>query len=343
MQRERRRNGGPEDWKPKVSIVTPVLDRASTIASCLASVAAQTYPHVEHIVVDGGSTDGTLDIVKSFSAASPLRWVTEKDEGMYEAINKGLAMAEGEVLAYLNSDDLYLPWSIETAVEQLSKGADLVYGDLGVLHVKGESRSRFFVQFYPRFDLRYYTHVASMGQPTVFWRRSVTDEIGDFDTDYRLIGDCEYWLRSAVSGKTLTHVAEILAIQIDHGETLRVTQRERLMEEFTRMRSRYAEFAGPPRRPKLERYKKSLRWRVSQWRFLGTAARKNPKTWPRFISFLKRYGIQINRLGTLVLFTLPGGFRPPSATWVDTAMFEKALLDEIGAPELGSLAPPAPE
>ncbi len=332
--------GAPVEGKPLVSIITPVLNRESTLPSCLASVAAQTYPHIEHIVVDGGSTDGTLDILRSFSTARPPQWITEKDEGMYDALNKGLSLAAGDVLAYLNSDDLYLPWSVDVAVEELRKGRDLVYGDLGVLTLRGEVKSKFWVQFYPPFDLRYYTHVATMGQPAVFWRRSLTDEIGRFDTNYTLIGDCEYWLRAATTGRRLAHVNEVLAVQVDHGDTLRVTQSKRLAEEFRRMRTQYSEFVVAPRFPKLQGYKKGLRWRVYQWIFLVVAAKKNPMRWPRFISFLKQNGFRLNRLGTLILFTLPAKLRPSGTTWVDTSMFEKAILEEIGSRELGSLVRP---
>jgi glycosyltransferase involved in cell wall biosynthesis len=288
-------------------------------------------------VVEGGSTDGTIDILKSFSTSRPFRWVTGKDEGMYDAINKGLSLAQGEVLGYLNSDDLYLPWSVETAVQKLAECADLVYGDLGVLQVIGESKSGFFLQFYRPFNLRYYTHIASIGQPTVFWRRSITDEIGGFDTGYKLIGDCDYWLRTAVAGKKLSHVHEVLAIQVDHGEALRFAQHDRLAEEFGKMRTHYSEFAGPPRRKRFGAYEKSLRWRFGSWMFLLTAAKRRPKRWPRFITFLRRHEVRINRLATLVLFTLPGRLRPSEATWVDTARFQRALRDEIGAPDIGTL------
>ncbi len=335
--------GGPASRKPLVSIITPVLNRASTLPSCLASVVAQTYPRIEHIVVDGGSTDGTLDILRSFSVPRPPKWITERDEGMYDALNKGLSLATGDVLAYLNSDDLYLPWSVDVAVEELRKGRDLVYGDLGVLTlrtVRGKPKSKFWVQFYPPFELRYYTHVATMGQPAVFWRRSLTDEIGGFDTTYRLIGDCEYWLRAATAGRYLAHVNEVLAVQVDHGDTLRATQSERLAEEFRRMRTQYSDFAAAPRFPKLHGYKRGFRWRIYQWIFLVVATRNNPKRWPRFIEFLRRHGFRLNRFGTLILFTLPSKLRPSGTTWVDTSMFEKAILEDIGSHELGPLVRP---
>jgi glycosyltransferase involved in cell wall biosynthesis len=319
----------PVDDRPLVSIVTPVLNRASVLRVCLASVAAQTYPRVEHIVVDGGSTDGTIDVLKSFSSSS-LRWITGKDEGMYDAVNRGIRMAEGQVLGYLNSDDLYFPWSIEVAVAEINKGADLIFGDLAVLEILGKSRRRLYVQFYPPFDLCYYTHTATLAQPTVFWRRTITEEVGQFDQAYRLIADCDYWIRVGRSGARITHVDEILAIQVDHADTLRETQSERLAAEFGRLRARYASQVPPPRYPRFEAWKKSAQWRLSQWTFVLTGTIPRPRRWRRLIAFLRENEIRLNRLGTLFFFTLPARLRPKWAASVDTSTFETELCREIG-------------
>ncbi len=91
-----------------VSIVTPSLNRSDLLERTMRSVRNQTYRNVEHIVVDGGSNDGTVDLLKRYESTYALTWISEADEGMYAAINKGLSQAQGDVLAYLNSDDLYL-------------------------------------------------------------------------------------------------------------------------------------------------------------------------------------------------------------------------------------------
>ncbi len=114
---------------PLVSIVTPTRDQGPYIEQTLRSVAGQTYPRIEHIVVDGGSTDGTHAILARHAAARGLVWWSEPDDGMYQAVNRGFARANGEILAYINSDDLYFPWSVEVAVRALQAGPDLVYGD----------------------------------------------------------------------------------------------------------------------------------------------------------------------------------------------------------------------
>ncbi len=143
--------------RPLVSIITPVLNRVETMRTCLASVARQTYQPIEHIVVDGGSTDGTLELVEAHRASHRFQWISEPDKGMYDAINKGMSLAQGDVLAYLNSDDLYLPWSVGVAAHALRPGIELIYGDLGVLSADANGKPRAFsIQFYPDFDLRYY-------------------------------------------------------------------------------------------------------------------------------------------------------------------------------------------
>src|SRR5512143_842563 len=116
---------------PTVSIVTPTLNQARFLRRTLDSVRAQTYPVSEHIVVDGGSTDGTLDILAREGERPALQWTSGPDGGMYEAVNKGLAMASGEILGYLASDDVYLPWTIEAVVEAFAARptVDIVFGD----------------------------------------------------------------------------------------------------------------------------------------------------------------------------------------------------------------------
>lgn len=316
---------------PLVSIITPVLNRARSIDVCLSAVAAQSYPSIEHIVVDGGSTDGTVDILREFRPPHEFRWLSEPDHGMYDAVNKGLDLARGEVVAYLNSDDFYLPWSVEVAVGALKRGADVVYGDLGLLQVRSANRSTFYVQFYPPFDLTYYTHVGTLAQPTVFWRRNVTDRIGRFDSDYKLIGDCEYWLRAAVAGASFVHEEEVLAIQIDHEATLRASHPEQLEMEFKRLRRTYSAMARPPGRPGMLTAMKSLRWRWLQLRFAVETYRREPVRWSRFIRFLKESRVNVTRPARALASLLPARFRPSWAMRIDKSMVEGKLLELIGA------------
>lgn len=315
---------------PLVSVITPVYNRVHSLPMSLDSVAAQSYPNIEHIVVDGGSTDGSVDVLEERAARGDLRFVSERDGGMYEAINKGLRLAHGDVLAYVNSDDLYMPWTIEVAVDTLRQGADLAYGDLVRVVRNPGGASTVSLQFYRPFDLNHYTHVGALAQPTVVWSRNVYDQLGGFDESYRLLGDCEYWLRAATAGKRLQYLAEVQAVQVDHDQTLRVTQEPRMREEFRRLRSDYRSAAGPPRDAKLEHISRSLRWRWNQWLLRREMTRPQPQRWPRFIAFLREQGIDAN-LRDLLAFQLPERLRPASLTWLDAAGFETGLARAIDA------------
>jgi glycosyltransferase involved in cell wall biosynthesis len=293
--------------RPLVTIITPVLNRVETMKACLASVASQTYQPIEHIVVDGGSTDGTLELIGAYRASHRFRWMSEPDDGMYEAINKGVSIANGQVLAYLNSDDLYLPWSVAVAVRELQQpGIELIYGDLGVLHTKTNSEAEsFYIEFYPDFNLRHYSFVGTIGQPTVYWRRSLMQRIGLFDTRYRLIGDCEYWLRAALNGVEPRHIPEVMAFQVEHGSTLRATQRSKLREEFDALRRSMMAVVDPPRSLQWERVKTSLAWRVRQIEFFYAMKAKYPHKWKHFVQTLHAHGVDVRLRDLRVLAPAP--------------------------------------
>jgi len=226
---------------PLVSIVTPSYNQGKFIEDTILSVKNQDYPNIEHIIIDGGSTDNTLDILKKYESTYNMRWISEPDNGMYEAVNKGLKMAQGEIMAYLNSDDLYLPWTISTIVDYFQNNPEvsLVYGDMLVYKVS----KKLVPIFYPPFKLRYIQRAGTIGQPTVFWRREVFDQIGGFDDTLQFVGDSDYWIRA---GKkfTVKKINEFLAIERDHLETKRYTKQEVLAKELQTVRMRYCNLAS---------------------------------------------------------------------------------------------------
>jgi glycosyltransferase involved in cell wall biosynthesis len=270
-----------------------------------------------------------LEILGGVSFNRPIRWLSEQDDGMYDAINKGLRLAQGEIVCYLNSDDLYFPWSVEVAVRALlaAGGADLIFGDLAVIH-RDTRAVDFYIQFYPDFDLTYYTHVAAIGQPTVFWRRSLIEQIGYFDTSYRLIGDCEYWVRAGLAGARIEHIDEVLAVQIEHASTLRATQADGLRSEFARQRGHFARFIKPPVSPRWQQLRRSVFWRQRQLAFRAALRQKRPQRWPRFVSFCRRRGVRIDDAAFLFSM-LPHRIRPRSP-WGNPSELERKLMEEIG-------------
>jgi glycosyltransferase involved in cell wall biosynthesis len=180
--------------RPLVSVVMPSLNQADFIRSSIDSVLNQDYAPIELIVVDGRSSDGTVDILKCYGAR--LRWVSEEDGGQTPAINKGFRMATGAIIGWLNADDLYLPGAVRTGVEFLSRreSADLVYGDAD--HIDRDGR---FIAPYPTepFSLSRLQQTCFICQPAVFFRRRVFDRVGLLDEYFSSAMDYEYWVRIA--------------------------------------------------------------------------------------------------------------------------------------------------
>jgi glycosyltransferase involved in cell wall biosynthesis len=206
---------------PLVSIVTPSYNKGSFIEETILSVKNQTYPHIEHIVVDGGSTDETLDILRKCNDS--LIWISEPDEGQSDAINKGWRMSSGEILAYLNADDTYMPEAVQTAVEYLAENPDvgMVYGDADFTDERGEVTGHYQGG---EFDLKKmlcsYNHVP---QPTVFFRREVVDQVGYLDNDLHLAMDLDYWIRISLKFR-IEHIAQTLATMRMYPEAKFVAQ-----------------------------------------------------------------------------------------------------------------------
>ena len=196
-----------------VSIVTPSLDQARYLREAIESVEAQTHPQIEHVVVDGGSTDGTLDILREHER---VRWVSEPDRGQSDALNKGFALARGEVLGWLNADDAYLPGAVAEALAALeSTGAGLVYADVTRVDDDGVNPRR--IRSRPTFDL--WTEVntgCGIYSPAVFFTREALEAAGPIDESLHLTMDYDLWLRI---GKRfpVRHVDAVWGIQRLHG------------------------------------------------------------------------------------------------------------------------------
>nr|MBA2725913.1 hypothetical protein [Actinomycetota bacterium] len=181
---------------------------------------------------------------------------------------------------------------------------------------------KFYPQFYVPFDLDYYTHHATLGQPTVFWKRSVRDRFGDFDMSYRLLGDCEYWLRAARNGATFNHLDEILAVQVEHEGTLRNNHPQLLQEEFFRLRSHY-DPGGPKQGRRYASLERKIRWRWYQAQFiLGGGAKSR---WPRFMEFVASHEIEMKRSG-LLWYMLPLALRGDRASLLDADQLVRNLM-----------------
>jgi len=186
---------------PKISIVTPSFNQAKFIRATIDSVLSQDYPDLEYFIIDGGSTDGTTEILKSYG--QKIKWISEKDKGQTDAINKGLKLSEGELLAYLNSDDIYLPGALKKVGECYSRTkADWITGDCLTIDDEGKiSKNNWLISGYKRFLMAFYSPLtlriadSMLPQPSTFWSRRAYKKVGEFNIKFHYVMDYDYWLR----------------------------------------------------------------------------------------------------------------------------------------------------
>lgn len=183
---------------PRISIVTPSYNQGEFIERTIRSVLQQGYPNLEYIIIDGGSTDDSLSIIKKYEKHLTY-WVSEPDHGQSDAINKGLRVATGRILCWLNSDDFYLPDTLKVVAENLNEGSGKfalmghvlrVYTDgrpAQILKGKYENRRR-LLQFWRGYH---------MHQSSIFWRREVFERVGFLDENQHYVMDFDYWVRIA--------------------------------------------------------------------------------------------------------------------------------------------------
>jgi glycosyltransferase involved in cell wall biosynthesis len=177
---------------PLVTVVTPSYNQGKFIKETIESVLSQDYPNIEYIVMDGGSTDETAEILKSYN--DRIQWVSEKDDGQADAVNKGVLRAHGEIIGWLNSDDTYLPGAVKHAVEFLMANPDvgMVYGEGYYTNENGEIIDRYPTE---SFDYDRLAQNCFICQPTAFIRKSVLESVGLLNKDLHLCMDYELWMR----------------------------------------------------------------------------------------------------------------------------------------------------
>jgi glycosyltransferase involved in cell wall biosynthesis len=197
--------------RPPITLITVVYNGKEHLLEAMRGVWAQTYPHVEYIVVDGGSTDGTVELIRGHEARIH-QWVSEPDGGLYDAMNKGVAMATGQVVAFTNADDALLPTTCETIARIFEAHPEVgfVCGAIDVVDTAGNLVGRTTPLRGERLTARMY-HETPFPHPGVFARRQLFQDLGGFDTRYRLCADWELMLRWLEGGVRNIQTDEVLA------------------------------------------------------------------------------------------------------------------------------------
>lgn len=185
---------------PKISIVTPSYNQAEFLERTILSVLNQNYPNLEYIIIDGGSTDGSVEIIKKYERYL-VYWVSEKDKGQTDAINKGFQKGTGEILAWLNSDDTYLPETFYKVVKGLEQNpeTDLIFGNIYFIDESdkriGELR---FTEF--GFDTLIYEG-GNLHQTGTFWKKEIYKRVGGLNSNYKFCMDYDFFCRIGKMGK----------------------------------------------------------------------------------------------------------------------------------------------
>src|SRR3990172_5101651 len=198
-----------------VSIITPSYNQASYLEETIFSVLNQDYPRIEYVVVDGASTDGSVEIIKKYESRFAW-WVSEKDRGQADAINKGIARATGDIVAWLNSDDYYLQGAVSAAVKVFEEHPDvvLVYGNM--LAVDEDGRT-FNTLNYKQLTIEDLLCFQIIGQPAVFMRRFALQKTNGLDSTFHFLLDHLLWIQIAQHGKIL-HVNQTWSAARYHTE-----------------------------------------------------------------------------------------------------------------------------
>jgi glycosyltransferase involved in cell wall biosynthesis len=220
---------------PLVSIVTPLYNMAQHLPAAIESVLSQDYPRIEYIVVDGGSTDGSLEILESYQ--DRLRWVTGKDKGPSDAAHRGFLEARGEVFAWLNADDVYLPGAVRTGVEYLAAHPDIdvVYGEAWWIDDKGA-----VIRRYPTlpFDPKVLQRDCFICQPASFIRASSYKGCG-LDPDVARSFDYDLWIRMAKQNLRFRSIPEYLAGSRMHSGAKTLYERDDVFHASMRLLKRH--------------------------------------------------------------------------------------------------------
>jgi len=246
-----------------ISIVTPSLNQGHFIEDTILSVKNQDYPNIEHLIIDGNSNDNTIEILKKYEGTYNMQWISERDKGQADAVNKGLGLAKGEIIGWLNSDDVYFDkYVLQAVIETFfaRPDVDVVYGDVASISDSGKILRIICV---PRFSYERLLRDCYLDQPAVFFRRKVVEQ-HNLNTCLQCAMDYEFWLRIGKEYR-FYHLSRILAGDRHYLQRKMIVLQSKLKEESEEASKEYGRpdginfyvrryfdmlFSGGPRRLK---------------------------------------------------------------------------------------------
>jgi glycosyltransferase involved in cell wall biosynthesis len=229
---------------PKISVITPSFNQGDFIAQTFQSIHDQAYPNLEHIVMDGGSTDNTREIIEQYEHAIAF-WVSEPDDGQTDALAKGFSMATGDIQCWLNSDDLHHSTTLHEVAQFFEANPDVrfIYGDSEWIDVGGDmikpKREHAWNSFVWLNDHDF------LPQPSCFWRSDLYEQVGGLNTSFDLAMDADLWIRFAQITRP-RHVRRVWSSMRFYPSQKNMSQREKSEEETELIRSRYRPQATRP-------------------------------------------------------------------------------------------------
>lgn len=240
------------DNYPKISIVTPSYNDVDYLEQTILSIINQGYPNLEYIIIDGGSTDGSIDIIKKYSDHLSY-WVSEKDDGMYHAIEKGFKKTTGEVMGWINSDDIHHPRSLFTIGQIFAEFnyVNWLQGFPNTIDEKGAiifASSVYEVDKFFFYQKKYITTSKFIQQESTFWRRNLWEKAGSYiSTEYKFAGDFELWIRFFQYEKLCNVYGLLGSFRLSSGGQASVDHYEKYIEETCKILEKYP-LSNPDRR-----------------------------------------------------------------------------------------------
>jgi len=221
-------------FQPKLTVITIVYNDVKHIERTMLSVLGQTYPNIEYVIVDGLSTDGTLDIIKKYQDKIS-KLISEKDKGIYDAMNKGLAAATGDYVLFMNSGDEFYANDTVAKVFAAADDADIYYGETEMINEKGESLGQRRHKAPERFTWRSFKYGMSISHQAIYVKRSIADP---FNRQYELSADIDWILNAAKKAKIIVNTRQYLAKYLVGGMSKK-RHRQSLRERFDIMKRHY--------------------------------------------------------------------------------------------------------